>query len=102
MLIAEHKNLLASFSSALPPMIHPPRDWNADNLGPYLAPELQVAVQSVRNMSPEQADVDRMTRSGDLDAVYEALNFVQSTIHYQYIHIGCIELVVGHHRQLMS
>jgi DNA-directed RNA polymerase len=79
-LIREHRDLLAEFNASLPPMIHPPRDWNADNVGPYLSTELQVYVKAVRNMSPDQeAEVAELKRNDQLDHLFEALNFIQST-----------------------
>lgn len=79
-LIALHKDMLADFSSSLPVMVWPPREWGADTLGPYLAPELQALVKVVRNMSPDQAaDVRQMGNNGELDKVYEALNYIQAT-----------------------
>ena len=78
-LIAEHRDLLASFSSSYPPMLHPPRDWNADNIGPYLTMELAAMIKLVRNMSPEQeAEIERRRKNNDLTAVEEAINFIQA------------------------
>ena len=78
-LIAEHRGLLASFSSSYPPMLHPPRNWNADNIGPYLTMELAAMINMVRNMSPEQeAEVNRRRNIDDLRGVEDAINFIQA------------------------
>ena len=50
-LMEEHQQMFAHIHASLPVMLHPPRDWNADNLGPYLSPELQILVPPVRNLS---------------------------------------------------
>ena len=78
--ISEVRLLLSTYNSHLGPMIMPPYKWSKDTLGPYARQEINLIVPMVRNMGQEQrAAISKGLRSGELDDVCEAMNFIQET-----------------------
>ena len=78
-LLREHHELFAQLSSYWRPMIWPPNDWSREEVGPYKAPELSWMLPEVRNASPSQkAAIQKGMESGELDPLFEALNFIQA------------------------
>ena len=60
------------------PVIHKPRPWNADQIGPYLSPSLNFVVGAIKHASPEQKEIVKQAmRDGSMDDALKALNTLQ-------------------------
>ena len=76
--LEEHNELLDGQAPMFAPMLHEPRPWSKDSIGPYNDPALAKLVPMVKHMGPEQAQaVKDGFADGSIDQCVEALNYLQ-------------------------
>ena len=76
--LEEHNSILDGQAPMFAPMLHEPRAWSKDSIGPYSDPALAKLVPMVKHMGADQKKaIKDGFEDGSIDQCVEALNYLQ-------------------------